>query len=65
MKFYLIAAVTLFLFGLGFAGREDYREAQREHANYCHMVEAGHWPDYRGDFEAGRCEPSELLAEAR
>lgn len=30
----------------------DYEDAQAEEANYCEMVKAGHWPDYRGTYRA-------------
>lgn len=30
----------------------DYEDAQAEEVNYCEMVKAGHWPDYRGTYRA-------------
>lgn len=42
----VIAAVALF----GLVGQMDYEDAVKEESNYCSMVKAGNWPDYRDDI---------------
>lgn len=46
--------VILALFGL--VGQMDYDDAVDQQAQYCEMVKAGHWPDYRGTYRA-ECRP--------
>jgi len=45
----LLAAIGVMLMLI--IGRMDYQDAEREHAHYCEMVQAGHWPDYRQIYE--------------
>ena len=54
MKTTAVLLAVLGLFGL--VGAMDYEDAQAEEANYCEMVKAGHWPDYRGTYRA-ECRP--------
>ena len=44
----LIALVVIAIMAV--VGNGDYEEAKREEAFYCHMVAAGHWPDYKGVY---------------
>lgn len=37
-------------------GESDYNDAKREHAHYCAMVAAGHWPDFKKLVEKGECD---------
>lgn len=51
MKASLLVLGTLVVLALlGFVGQMDYEDAKREEAFYCHMVAAGHWPDYEGTY---------------
>lgn len=47
---YLVVFAVLLVFGA--AGSADAEHAQREFRHYCYMVDAGHWPDYKGSREA-------------
>lgn len=47
----LLALVAVLLL-LGLTGHMDYEDAKAEEANYCEMVKAGHWPDYRGMYRS-------------
>lgn len=44
-------------------GNGDYEDAKREEVFYCHMVAAGHWPDYKETFAL--CAPPDLLDSAQ
>lgn len=44
-----LALVGVFLL-LGLMGHMDYEDAKAEEANYCEMVKAKLWPDYRGTY---------------
>jgi hypothetical protein len=44
-----LALVGVFLL-LGLMGRMDYEDAKAEEANYCEMVKAKLWPDFRGTY---------------
>ena len=50
----LLAVIGILL--LLIVGRMDYHDAEREHAHYCAMVQAGHWPDYKKLDEQGECD---------
>ena len=50
----LLAAIGVMLMLI--VGRMDYQDAEREHAHYCEMVQAGHWPDYKKLDEQGECD---------
>ena len=52
----LIALVVIAIMAV--VGNGDYEEAKREEAFYCHMVAAGHWPDYKGVYAL--CTPLDL-----
>lgn len=42
-----IAVAAVLVLALGLAGRCDVDHAEREFSYYCHMVEQGHWPDFK------------------
>lgn len=42
----LIAAACIAAFMA--VGNSDYKDELREFDHYCNMVEAGHWPDFKG-----------------
>lgn len=50
-----LALVGVFLL-MGLMGRMDYEDAKAEEANYCEMVKAKLWPDYRGTYRR-ECRP--------
>ena len=54
MKTTVVLLALLGLFGL--AGAMDYEDAKAEEANYCEMVKAGLWPDFRGTYRR-ECRP--------
>ena len=43
-----ILAALVLLFGL--AGHMDYEDQEAEEAQYCDMVKAKLWPDYKGIY---------------
>jgi hypothetical protein len=43
----IAAAFTVLIFS--FAADSDMQEQDRIQDEYCAMVEAGHWPDYKGN----------------
>lgn len=45
----LLALVAVLLL-LGLMGHMDYEDAKAEEVNYCEMVKAKLWPDYRGTY---------------
>ena len=47
----LLALVAVLLL-LGLMGHMDYEDAKAEEANYCEMVKAKLWPDYRGTYRS-------------
>lgn len=52
----ILAALVLLL---GLMGHMDYEDAKAEEANYCEMVKAGLWPDYRGTYR-DECRPPKI-----
>ncbi|TVS00469.1 MAG: hypothetical protein EA406_00515 [Rhodospirillales bacterium] len=50
---WLAAMLAAIIIAMAIIGEMDYRDHEREHAHYCEMVQAGHWPDYRG--HVGTC----------
>ncbi|AZF88126.1 hypothetical protein [Microcystis phage Me-ZS1] len=43
----LLFTVVL-LCAIGFAGKMELEDVERENRHFCAMVESGTWPDYRG-----------------
>lgn len=38
---------------LAYAMQKDYQTYKMEQSFYCEMVEAGHWPPYKGECKDG------------
>ena len=50
--------IALFIV-FGAVGRWDFEAEQADHAHYCEMVKAGHWPDYQGTYR-NECQPPKI-----
>ena len=49
MEAAIIAIVAVLI--LGNIGRYDFLDQQKVQAEYCRNVAAGHWPDYKQNFD--------------
>jgi len=45
-----IMVLIVLVFVVGLIGNKDLEEQEAAKAEYCSMVEAGHWPDYDQKF---------------
>jgi hypothetical protein len=50
MKFRIAALLVALVLLLGLVGHFDYQDQEAEEAQYCDMVKAKLWPDYKGIY---------------
>jgi len=54
---WLVLVLAIF----GFVGHMDYADENAAQAQYCNMVTAGRWPDYRGTYLRECVPPKSVL----
>lgn len=50
MQYRIAALLVVLLLLLGLVGHFDYQDQEAEEAQYCDMVKAKLWPDYKGIY---------------